>query len=64
MSGADGFGLSVTTQVGAADFAGGLDLFVGPDVGFRDLDVLLGAGDLTFVTFGESLVHNPRLHLR
>jgi hypothetical protein len=26
--------------------------------------VLLGAGDLTFVTFGESLVHVLRLHLR
>ena len=37
---------------------------MGPDVGLRDLDVLLGAGDLTFVTFGESLVHISRLHRR
>ena len=55
--GSDGFGLPVTVQVGAADFAGGLNLFVGPDVGLRDLDMLPGAGNLTFVAFGESLVH-------
>ncbi len=62
--GADGFGLPVTAQVGAAGFAGGFNLFVGPDVGLRGLHVLPGAGNLAFVTLGESLVHNSRLHLR
>src|ERR1017187_8322922 len=55
--GSGGFGLPVTAQVGAAGFAGGFDLFVGPDVGLRGLNVLPGACNLTFVTFGESLVH-------
>ena len=53
----DGFGLSVTAQVGAAGFAGGFDLFVGPDVGLRGLHVLPGTGHLTFVALSESLVH-------
>ena len=55
--GSDGFGLPVTAQVGAAGFAGGFHLFVGPDVGLRGLHVLPGAGNLPFVTFNESLVH-------
>ena len=62
--GADGFGLAVTAQVRAAGFAGGFDLFVGSYVGLGEFDVLPGAGHLTFVTLGESLVHNSRLHLR
>ena len=60
--GTGGFGLSVTAQVGAAGFAGGFYLFVGPYVGLRGLNVLPGAGNLTFVTLGESLVHTLRLH--
>ena len=62
--GAGGFGLTVTAQVGAAGFAGGFDLFVGSYVGLRQFHVLPGACYLTFVTLGESLVHNSRLHLR
>src|ERR1019366_8220900 len=62
--GSGGFGLPITAQVRAAGFAGGFDLFVSSDVGLRGLDVLPGAGNLAFVTFGESLVHTLRLHLR
>ena len=58
------FGLPVTAQVRAAGFAGGFDLFVGPYVGLRNLDILPGAGNLTFVTLGESLVHTLSLYLR
>jgi hypothetical protein len=55
--GRGGFGLPVTAQVRAAGFAGGLYLFVGPYVGLGSLDILPGAGNLTFVALGESLVH-------
>src|ERR1035438_417879 len=55
--GPDWFGLPITAEVRAAGFTGGFDLFVGSYVGFRGLDVLPGAGNLAFVTFGESLVH-------
>lgn len=64
MTGADGLGFAVTAETGAADFASGFDLLVGPYVRLGDLDMLPGAGDLTFVTLGESLVHNLRVHLR
>jgi hypothetical protein len=37
---------------------------VGSYVWLRGLDVLPGAGNLAFVTLGESLVHTLRLHLR
>jgi hypothetical protein len=57
-------GLAVGVEVGAADLAGGFDLFVSSYVGFGEFHVLTGACDLTFVTLGESLVHNSRLHLR
>jgi hypothetical protein len=59
-----GFGLAVTAQVGAAGFSGSFDLFVGSHVGLGELHVLPGACYLTFVTLGESLIHNSRLHLR
>ena len=55
--GSDGFGFPVAAQVGTAGFAGGFDLFVGPYVGLRGLHVFPGAGNLAFVTLGESLVH-------
>ena len=55
--GSHGFGLPVTAQVRTAGFAGGFDLFVGPYIGLRNLDVLSGAGNLALVTLGESLVH-------
>ena len=60
--GAGGFGLAVTAQIRAAGFAGGFDLFVGSYVGLGEFDVLPGACHLTFVTLGESLVHNSTLH--
>jgi hypothetical protein len=53
----DGFGLSITAQVGAAGFARGFHLFVGPYIGFRGSNLRPCAGHLTFVAFGESLVH-------
>jgi hypothetical protein len=62
--GPDRFGFPITAQVRAAGFAGGFDLFVGSYVWLRGLDVLPGAGNLAFVTLGESLVHTLRLHLR
>jgi hypothetical protein len=62
--GCGGFGLPVTAQVRAAGFAGGFYLFVGSYIGLRGLHILTGAGNLTFVTLGESLVHTLSLYLR
>ena len=62
--GCGGFGLPVTAQVLAAGFAGGLYLFVGPYVGLGSLDILPGAGNLTLMTLGESLIHTLSLYLR
>src|ERR1019366_5676804 len=55
--GSHGVGVPVTAQVRTAGLAGGFDLFVGPYIGLRNLDVLSGAGNLALVTLGESLVH-------
>ena len=53
---------AVTAKVRAARFTGRFDLFVRSDVWLRNLNVLPGTGNLAFVTFGESLIHNSRLH--
>ena len=55
-------GPAVRAKVRAAGFTGGFDLFVRSDVWLRNLHMLPGTGDLAFVTFGESLIHNSRLH--